>query len=481
MDITWFDGELSTTRQRTAVENMASQDWDFVAIQALTEGTLADPVNKMIAKGIPVIAIDTFIAPYDKVNVHTRLTPDNNFMGTSVTQSLVDALNGEGKIIMTTGPLGFSAVQGRSKAFENVVRRFPKMEVLDTAPGDWDVTKVGKLWESWLNKYPKIDAAFFHNDDMALAAYNVMKAHNRTDILIGGVDAMPPAVDAVLDGRMYATVRGFVSPDAWRRGRRRCRGGSRRRKDGTAGDSADDRHRRSARNERERGGSPLGGGPLPHLKQASTCPALSCVTKARQFSRCAGSPNRLAAFSLFKGVDFTLNRGEIHGLVGENGAGKSTLMKIIAGAQIDFQGAMLIDGAPMRFGSTHDALRAGVGMVHQELSIAPDLTVAENMFLGRQLTNRLGIVDWRRMARETAAPLNSLGIEVDPRARAGALPLGLQQLVELGRVLFSGARIIILDEPTSALSPPEVQLLFRVLDDPQGKGREPNLHFPFSR
>ncbi len=191
VDITWFDGELSTTRQRTAVENMASQDWDFVAIQALTEGTLADPVNKMIDKGIPVISIDTFIAPYDKVNVHTRLTPDNNFMGTSVTQALVDKLNGEGNIVMTTGPLGFSAVQGRSSAFENVVKRFPKMQVLDTAPADWDVTKVAKLWEVWLNKYPKIDAAFFHNDDMALAAYNVMKVHNRTDILVGGVDAMP--------------------------------------------------------------------------------------------------------------------------------------------------------------------------------------------------------------------------------------------------------------------------------------------------
>lgn len=211
VDITWFDGELSTTRQRTAVDNMASQDWDFVAIQALTEGTLADPVNKMIEKGIPVISIDTFIAPYDKVNVHTRLTPDNNFMGTSVTQALVDALNGEGNIVMTTGPLGFSAVQGRSKAFEAVVKRFPKMEVLAVEPADWEVTKVGKLWESWLNKYPKIDAAFFHNDDMALAAYNVMKTHNRTNILIGGVDAMPPAVDAVLDGRMYATVRGSSS------------------------------------------------------------------------------------------------------------------------------------------------------------------------------------------------------------------------------------------------------------------------------
>jgi ribose transport system substrate-binding protein len=208
VEITWFDGELSPTRQRKAVDNMATQKWDFVAIQALTEGTLTDPVNKMIAGGIPVISIDTLIAPYEEVNVHTRLTPDNNFMGTSVTQALVDAIDGEGNMVMTTGPLGFSAVQGRSKAFESVVKKFPKINVLDTAPADWDVTKVGRIWETWLNKYPKIDAAFFHNDDMALAAYNVMKAHNRTKILIGGVDAMPPAIDAVLDGRMYATVRG---------------------------------------------------------------------------------------------------------------------------------------------------------------------------------------------------------------------------------------------------------------------------------
>jgi ribose transport system substrate-binding protein len=79
--------------------------------------------------------------------------------------------------------------------------------VLDRQPGDWDVSKVARLWETYLTKYPQIDAAFFHNDDMALAAYNVMKAHNRTNILIGGVDAMPPAISAVQDGRMFATVR----------------------------------------------------------------------------------------------------------------------------------------------------------------------------------------------------------------------------------------------------------------------------------
>lgn len=208
VEITWFDGELSTTRQRTAVDNMASQSWDFVAIQALTEGTLADPVNRMIDKGIPVVAIDTFIAPYDKVHVHSRLTPDNRFMGSSVTQALVDALNGEGSIMMTTGPLGFSAVQERTDAFMSVVKKFPNIHVLDVAPADWDVTKVSRLWESWLSKYPKIDAAFFHNDDMAIAAYNVIKTHSRTGILVGGVDAMPPAIEAVMDGRMYATVRG---------------------------------------------------------------------------------------------------------------------------------------------------------------------------------------------------------------------------------------------------------------------------------
>ena len=102
-------------------------------------------------------------------------------------------------------------------------------------------------------------------------------------------------------------------------------------------------------------------------------------------------------------------------------------------------------------------------MVHQELSVAPDLTVAENVFLGTQPTNRLGLVHWRRMAREAGEHLARLGIDVDPMTRLGDLPIGLQQLIELARVLFSGARIIILDEPTSALSPPEVERLFAAL------------------
>jgi ribose transport system ATP-binding protein len=164
-----------------------------------------------------------------------------------------------------------------------------------------------------------------------------------------------------------------------------------------------------------------------------------------------------------RGVDFALSAGEIHGLVGENGAGKSTLMKIIAGVHTEFSGRFVLDGRETRFRSARDARAAGIAMVHQELSVAPDLSVAENVFLGAQPTNRLGLVQWRRMAREAGEQLARFGIDVNPLSRLGDLPIGLQQLIEIARVLFSGARIIILDEPTSALSPPEVERLFATL------------------
>ncbi|MCX5519012.1 sugar ABC transporter substrate-binding protein [Kaistia defluvii] len=207
VEVTWFDGQLDAVKQRAAIDNMASQKWDFVAIQAFGIGTLIQPVQKMIDAGIPVIDMDTLIAPLDKINVHTFLAPNNEFMGAAVTQALVQKLGGKGKIIMTQGALGHTGAQGRAKGFQSVIAANPGMEVLDDQPADWDVTKASRLWDTYLTKYPQIDAAFFHNDDMALAAYNVMKSRGRTDILIGGVDAMPPAIAAVADGRMYATVR----------------------------------------------------------------------------------------------------------------------------------------------------------------------------------------------------------------------------------------------------------------------------------
>ena len=172
-----------------------------------------------------------------------------------------------------------------------------------------------------------------------------------------------------------------------------------------------------------------------------------------------------------RGVNFTLQSGEIHGLVGENGAGKSTLMKIIAGVHHEFDGTMRLDGADIRLANARAARDAGIGMVHQELSAVRELTVAENVYLGVQPLTRFGTIDWRAMNRGAGEHLAALGIDLDPRTRMGALPLGLQQLVEIARVLFSGARIVILDEPTSALSPPEVERLFGVLRRLREAGR----------
>src|SRR5215207_3147602 len=125
-----------------------------------------------------------------------------------------------------------------------------------------------------------------------------------------------------------------------------------------------------------------------------------------------------------RNVDFTLRAGQIHGLVGENGAGKSTMMKIIAGVYPDFEGTIRLEGKEVRFRSSRDALNAGIGMVHQELSIVPDLSVAENVFLGSQPTKG-GLVDWKRMVREAREHLAGLGIDVDPRERMGSLSIGL--------------------------------------------------------
>jgi ribose transport system ATP-binding protein len=177
----------------------------------------------------------------------------------------------------------------------------------------------------------------------------------------------------------------------------------------------------------------------------------------------SGITRTFGGVAALRAVDFSLAAGEIHGLVGENGAGKSTLMKIIAGVHTEYEGEMRLDGRGVRFASPRDARFAGIGMVHQELAVVPALSVAENVHLGAQPLSRWGLIDWRQMRRAAAAHLASLGIDVDPRARMGSLPLSSQQLVEVARVLFSGARLIILDEPTSALAPPEVERLFGLL------------------
>jgi ribose transport system ATP-binding protein len=179
---------------------------------------------------------------------------------------------------------------------------------------------------------------------------------------------------------------------------------------------------------------------------------------------------RFGGVTALDGVDFALSAGEVHGLIGENGAGKSTMMKLLAGVHADYEGEIRVDGRPVRFGSPAEAQAAGVGMVYQELSAFAHLTVAENLF-GRQLPVRRGLVDWRGMNRMARAQLAELGLDIDVTHTMGQLPVGHQQLVEISRVIRSGARVIILDEPTSALSRPETERLFAFIARLKAQGR----------
>ena len=162
-------------------------------------------------------------------------------------------------------------------------------------------------------------------------------------------------------------------------------------------------------------------------------------------------------------VSFDVHAGEIHCLVGENGAGKSTLMNIMSGTYPDFDGEMLLNQQPIRFHNTRDAQNNGIAMIHQELNLVPELTIYENIFLGREHRTRLGIIDRRAMRQAAEALMTRLGLEMDTNRLISQLRVGQRQLVEIAKALSLSANIIIMDEPTSALSDSEVEYLFGVI------------------
>jgi general nucleoside transport system ATP-binding protein len=163
-------------------------------------------------------------------------------------------------------------------------------------------------------------------------------------------------------------------------------------------------------------------------------------------------------------VDFAVRWGEVHALLGENGAGKTTLMNVVYGLTSPDSGEVLFDGRPVQVSGPVDAIRLGIGMVHQHFMLIPPLTVAENVVLGRE-TARRGVIDLERARREVAELSRRHGLEVDAGARVEELSVGLQQRVEILKALYRGARLLVLDEPTAVLTPQEAQRLFEVVHE----------------
>lgn len=187
------------------------------------------------------------------------------------------------------------------------------------------------------------------------------------------------------------------------------------------------------------------------------------VLSARNVAKNYGSVQAL------KGVNFDVKRGEVTTLFGENGAGKSTLMKILSGVIQPSSGEIVLDGEPVRFDSAADAAARGISIIHQELSLAPNLNVRDNVFMGREIMGPAG-VNYAEEARQTRALMAELEEDIDPATPVEQLRLGQQQLVEIARALSVDARILIMDEPTSALSASEVEVLFKVIHDLKARG-----------
>src|SRR5271166_516058 len=170
-----------------------------------------------------------------------------------------------------------------------------------------------------------------------------------------------------------------------------------------------------------------------------------------------------------RGVDFDLQPGEIHALLGENGAGKSTLMNILSGVIEPDAGEVWIDGAPVRFADPRAAQAAGVAMIFQELDLVPGLDVTANLFLGRELT-RAGVLDRATRRREARSRLETVGVEIDVDQPVGELSVGRRQIVAIAKALTYASRILVMDEPTAALTAAEVERLFAVMREIAGRG-----------
>ena len=168
-------------------------------------------------------------------------------------------------------------------------------------------------------------------------------------------------------------------------------------------------------------------------------------------------------------VTINIERGTIHGLVGENGAGKSTLIKVLAGIYQPNEGEIILDGKPCRFNSPIEARRAGISVVHQEIKLAEPLSVAENMFLGNvQLKN--GLVDWKGMRRRAREIVEDLGMDIDINAQVSSLTVAKKQIVEIMHAINNNSRILIMDEPSAVLTDRELEVMFRIVKQLRDKG-----------
>ncbi|MEO6732297.1 MAG: sugar ABC transporter ATP-binding protein [Ferruginibacter sp.] len=180
---------------------------------------------------------------------------------------------------------------------------------------------------------------------------------------------------------------------------------------------------------------------------------------------------KFSGVTALSNINLVLHPGKVNAIIGENGAGKSTLMKIFSGVYAQYEGDIIYKGKPVKFAGTRAAEEAGIAIIHQELNLVPYLTISENIFLGREITNAFGVLDKKKMNEKARELLARLNFSADPDTKVAAIKVGQQQLVEIAKALHSDASVIIMDEPTSAISDKEVDNLFSIIAQLKNEGK----------
>ena len=211
VEVTSYDGEFSVEKQLQDLQTIATQKYDFVAVHPSASDALVDAAKQVIDAGMPLIDMDTRLVQdpdaFAEFPILTFFEPDNVYMGETVAKQLFDGIGGEGEVIHTQGQLAHTGAQGRALGFNNMLKQYPNIKVVDETPGDWKVDLTASLWQDLLQRFPNVKGGFFHSDDMALAAASVVEAAGKQDqIKLVGVDGGKNACEAIRDGKLFASV-----------------------------------------------------------------------------------------------------------------------------------------------------------------------------------------------------------------------------------------------------------------------------------
>lgn len=211
VEVEAFDGQFDPANQLSALQTISGEDWDFVALHPASSDALVDGTDAIIGNDIPLIIMDTRLIQDPEANMEynflTFIEPDNIYMGSTVAEELMKAINYQGEVIHTRGQLGHTGSQGRYDGFQQVVAKYPDVTVVDETPGEWQTDIVASLWQDLLQRYPNVVGGYFHSDDMALAAASIVDGAGMADqVKLVGVDGGRNACEAILNGQLYASV-----------------------------------------------------------------------------------------------------------------------------------------------------------------------------------------------------------------------------------------------------------------------------------